>query len=159
MTKIRTLDQLAAERAQWRREGKTVVWTNGCFDIVHAGHVRALQAAAALGDVLIVGLNSDASVRALKGPTRPVVCQQDRATMLAALECVSRVLIFDALRCDNELRALAPDVWTKSGDYTEESLDQGELAALKAGGGRVQFTPLVPGLSTSILIEKIRGLK
>lgn len=154
--KIRGLPALLLEREAWRREGKTVVWTNGCFDLFHAGHVRALETARSLGDVLVVGLNSDASVRGLKEAGRPLCGEADRAAVLASLAAVDRVLIFDGLRCDRELRALRPDVWTKSGDYTPESLDPAERAAVLDQGGRIEITPLLPGLGTTQLVKRIR---
>lgn len=159
MDKVRTLDELAAECRAWRAENKTIVWTNGCFDLLHAGHVRALETARALGDVLIVGLNSDASVRRLdKGGDRPLCGQDDRAATLAALEAVTRVVIFDSQRCTGEINAIKPHVWTKSGDYTPESLDPEERGAVLANGGRIVITPLVPGISTTLLVKKIRRL-
>ncbi len=158
MNKLRTLAELAAERETWRREGKKVVWTNGCFDLFHAGHARALGAARALGDVLIVGINSDRSVRELKGEGRPLCGEADRAAMLSALESVGRILVFDGKRCVEELAALRPDVWTKSGDYTLDTLDQDERRTVEAGGGEIVLTPLIPGLSTTLLVKKIRRL-
>ena len=156
--KRRAPAELAAEREEWRRQGKTVVWTNGCFDIFHAGHVRALETARAQGDILVVGLNSDRSVRELKGEGRPLCDENDRAAVLAALEAVTRVLIFDGKRCDKELAALKPDVWTKSGDYSPESLDPAERGAVLAYGGKIAITPLIPGISTSLLVKKIRRM-
>ncbi len=153
--KLRTLPELAAECEQWRRDRRRVVWTNGCFDLLHPGHLRALTEARALGDVLIVGLNSDASVRRLKGPSRPLLDEQERAEMLAALSCVDRVLIFDGTRCDRELSLLKPDIWTKSGDYSPDSLDPLEKAAVVDHGGRIVITPLIPGVSTTLLVKKI----
>ncbi len=154
--KLRTLEQLIAERETWRQQGKTVVWTNGCFDLFHAGHVRALETAKSLGDILIVGLNSDRSVRELKCEGRPLIGETDRAAMLSALCAVDRVLIFDSMRCDKELAALKPDVWTKSGDYTPDSLDPLEREAVLSNGGEIRITPLIPGLSTTLLVKKIR---
>lgn len=156
MDKRRNLAELAEECRRWREAGKRIVWTNGCFDLLHAGHVRALEAARALGDALVVGLNSDASVRCLKGPSRPLCPEADRAAVLSALEAVTRIVVFDGERCDREILAVRPHVWTKSGDYTEESLDPAERAAVRAGGGEIVITPLVAGLSTTNLIEKIR---
>ncbi len=157
MDKLRTLDRLADECERWRAVGKTVVWTNGCFDLLHAGHVRALQTARGLGDILVVGLNSDASVKRLaKGDDRPLCNQADRAAVLSALEAVSRVVIFDGQRCTAEIDAVKPAVWTKSGDYTPDSLDPEEKAAVLRHGGNIVITPLVPGISTTILVEKIR---
>ncbi len=158
MDKLRTLPELAAECERWRGEGKTIVWTNGCFDLLHAGHVRALETARGLGDVLIVGLNSDASVKRLdKGGNRPICRQEDRAAVLSALEAVTRVVIFDAQRCAAEIDAIRPNIWTKSGDYTPESLDPEERAAVQRHNGKIVITPLVPGLSTTILVSRIRG--
>lgn len=155
---MRSLKALAAERDEWRRAGERVVWTNGCFDVFHAGHVRALETAKAFGDRLIVGLNSDRSVQGLKGEGRPLCNETDRAAMLSALEAVDRVVLFDGIRCVEELRSLRPDVWTKSGDYTLETLDQEERAAVEAYGGRIELTPLIPGISTTLLVKKIRRL-
>lgn len=154
--KLRSLPELLEECAAWRKAGKRIVWTNGCFDIFHAGHARALETARAQGDVLIVGLNSDASVRGLKGEGRPLCNQDDRAAVLSALESVTRILLFDGIRCDRELAALQPDVWTKSGDYTPESLDPAEREAVTSHGGRIVITPLIPGISTTLLVKKIR---
>lgn len=159
MNKLRSLEQLSSECEAWRRDGKTVVWTNGCFDILHAGHVRALEEARGLGNVLVVGLNTDRSVRALgKGDDRPICNERDRAAVLSALECVDRIVYFEGRNCAREIRALRPGVWTKSGDYTVDSLDQEERAAVEAGGGRIVITPLVPGLSTTLLVNRIRRL-
>ncbi|MCL2000151.1 MAG: NUDIX domain-containing protein [Planctomycetes bacterium] len=158
MNKQRGLEELAAECRAWREEGKTIVWTNGCFDLFHAGHVRALEAARSLGDVLVVGLNSDRSVRELKGEGRPLCGEADRVAILSALEPVSRVLIFDGKRCADELAALKPAVWAKSGDYTPDSLDGDERRTVEAGGGRIVLTPLIEGISTTLLVKKIRRL-
>lgn len=154
--KTRTLPELLADREAWRRAGKRIVWTNGCFDLFHAGHARALETARAQGDALIVGLNSDKSVRGLKGDGRPLCPEGDRAAVLSALEAVDRILLFDGVRCDQELAAIRPDVWTKSGDYTPESLDPGEREAVTAHGGKIVITPLIPGISTTLLVKKIR---
>ncbi len=153
--KLRTLPELADECEQWRRAKRRVVWTNGCFDLLHPGHIRALETARALGDVLIVGLNSDASVRRLKGPSRPLLNELERAEMLAALTCVDRVVLFDGTRCDLELSLLKPDIWTKSGDYSPDSLDPREKAAVVDNGGRIVITPLIPGISTTLLVKHI----
>lgn len=158
MNKRRELDDLVREREDWRAQGKKVVWTNGCFDLFHAGHVRALEVAAEQGDVLVVGLNSDRSVRELKDPGRPLLNEKDRLAVLSALEAVDRVLVFDGKRCDRELAALRPDVWTKAGDYTPETLDQAERRAVEDNGGKIVITPLVPGISTTLLVKKIRRL-
>lgn len=157
MDKLRTLSELADECEAWRGSGKRIVWTNGCFDIFHAGHARALEEARSLGDVLVVGLNSDRSVRAQqKGDDRPVVGERDRAAVLSALACVDRVVLFDGRNCVRELRAVKPAVWAKAGDYTVDSLDRAERAAVEENGGRIVITPLVPGVSTTLLLNKIR---
>ena len=129
--------------------------TNGCFDLLHAGHVRYLQQARALGDALAIGLNSDSSVRELKGPGRPVNSQDDRAEVLAALGCVDFVSIFEGKRATGFLRAVRPHLYAKGGDYTPDSLDPEERAALAQGGAEVRILPLVPGRSTSAVLERI----
>ncbi len=153
-TKI--LDRTKATELRKEHPGKTIVFTNGCFDILHAGHVRYLAAAKQLGDLLVVGLNSDASVRELKGKNRPLNSQEDRAEVMAALEAVNFVIIFDEKRVDNLLREMRPMIYAKGGDYTLNSLDQGELAVLKEIKARIEILPLVPGKSTSKLIEAIQ---
>jgi glycerol-3-phosphate cytidylyltransferase len=158
MNKLRTLPELAEECGAWRGQGKRIVWTNGCFDLFHAGHARAFAEAKAQGDILVVGINSDRSVRELKGEGRPLCSEADRAAVLSALESIDRIVVFDSKRCDAELRALKPDVWTKSGDYTEDSLDPDERAAVRGSGGRIVITPLIPGISTTLLVKKIRRL-
>jgi rfaE bifunctional protein nucleotidyltransferase chain/domain len=147
-----------AKAAEVRKEhpGKTIVFTNGCFDILHAGHVRYLAAAKQLGDLLVVGLNGDASVRELKGVNRPLNSQEDRAEVMAALEAVDLVIIFHEKRVDNLLREISPTIYAKGGDYTMNTLDPGELAALKEIKARIEILPLVPGKSTSNLIEAIQ---
>jgi rfaE bifunctional protein nucleotidyltransferase chain/domain len=148
------------EAVQWRKEmaekGLKVAVTNGCFDLLHMGHASYLYEAAKQGDELWVLINSDASVSALKGPTRPLVPQIPRAYMLGALESVARVIVFDSPRCDRELAALEPDVYVKAGDYTLESLDAGERAALLKGDSQIVFMPFVEGFSTTNIVEKIR---
>ncbi|WP_353050472.1 PfkB family carbohydrate kinase [Cellulosimicrobium sp. Marseille-Q4280] len=135
-----------------RALGGTVVATGGCFDILHAGHVATLEAAARLGDHLVVLLNGDASVRRLKGPERPVVAQSDRARVLAALDCVSAVVVFDEDDPRAALDALRPDVWAKGGDYTEETLPEAEV--VRGHGGRVVVLPYVAGRSTTSILER-----
>ena len=142
-------------REELRRAGRKLVVTNGCFDLMHRGHASYLLEAAKLGDELLVLINSDASVRELKGETRPVVSEADRAFMLAALESVSKVVIFDSSRCDAELMALQPDIYAKAGDYTLETLEKNERAALQASGAEIVFMPFVSGFSTTSIVEKI----
>ena len=154
-SKILTLDQLAAESGRLRSESQRVVATNGCFDILHVGHVRYLTAARKLGDVLVVGLNGDDSVRQLKGEGRPVNRQQDHAEVLAALESVDYVTIFPENRATNFLRAAAPAVYAKGGDYTADTLDPGERAVLDEFGSRIEIIPFEKGYSTSELLTRI----
>jgi D-glycero-beta-D-manno-heptose 1-phosphate adenylyltransferase len=154
-SKILTLDQLAAESGQLRSEGKRVIATNGCFDILHVGHVRYLAAARKLGDVLVVGLNGDDSVRQLKGEGRPVNGERDRAEVLAALESVDYVTIFPKKRATNFLRAAQPAVYAKGGDYTADTLDPEERAVLDEFGTRIEIIPFERGYSTSELLTRI----
>jgi rfaE bifunctional protein nucleotidyltransferase chain/domain len=152
------LDALLALRASWRAEGKAVVWTNGCFDVLHAGHARSLRAASALGDVLVVGVNSDDSVRRLKGPSRPAVPQGQRAELVAALGCVDRVVVFDDLTPQRVLGLLRPEVHCKGADYAPPSgKPVPERALVEGYGGRVEFLPLQPGLSTTALLDRLNA--
>jgi rfaE bifunctional protein nucleotidyltransferase chain/domain len=156
VTKI--LDQAKASDLRDKYAGKTVVFTNGCFDILHVGHVRYLAAAKRLGDILVVGLNSDASVRELKGIGRPLNSQDDRAEVMAALEAVDHVIIFAEKRVSHLLRQVRPQIYAKGGDYTVDSLDSGEVVALKEIKARIEILPLVPGKSTSKLVQAIQQL-
>jgi D-beta-D-heptose 7-phosphate kinase/D-beta-D-heptose 1-phosphate adenosyltransferase len=137
-----------------RAEGRKVVFTNGCFDVLHVGHVRYLQQARALGDLLVVGVNTDAGVRRLKGPQRPIVPEEERAELLAALECVDYVILFDEPTPEESLRELRPAIHAKGGDYTEEQLP--EAAIVRGYGGEVRIMPLVPGRSTTDIVNRIR---
>lgn len=150
-----TLEEAVKWRENLRSEGRRLAVTNGCFDLMHRGHATYLGQARNCADALLVLLNSDASVRSLKGETRPLVCETDRAYMLNSLRCVDRVVIFDSSRCDRELAALAPDVYVKAGDYTLEKLDPGERKALLDAGTEIVFMPFIPGLSTTGIVEKI----
>lgn len=153
-----------SEALLWRedlgKQGDRVVLTNGCFDILHRGHLEYLRLSAELGDTLIVAVNSDASVRALKGPTRPVQHEQDRAFALASLRSVDAVFIFKGPRLTDEIRALKPDLYTKAGDYTPETLESSEASALRDVGAEIQIIPFVQGHSTTSLLERVphRGL-
>jgi rfaE bifunctional protein nucleotidyltransferase chain/domain len=138
--------------ARVRAQGGTVVATGGCFDLLHPGHVRTLQSARALGDCLVVCLNSDASVRRLKGPRRPVVEQADRAAVLLALGCVDAVEVFDEDTPVAVLERLRPDLWVKGGDYAAGELP--EAAALARWNGRAVILPFLEGRSTTRLIEE-----
>jgi len=158
--KILELEALLTLREAYRRNGRTMVWTNGCFDLLHAGHVRSLRAASEFGDVLVIGLNSDDSVRQLKGPKRPILPERDRAEMLAALECVDHVVIFPDLTPIQILDAVRPDVHCKGMEYAPpRGLPIPEQTVIEAYGGRVMFLPLLPGISTTELIDRIRSIE
>jgi D-glycero-beta-D-manno-heptose 1-phosphate adenylyltransferase len=153
--KIVELEKLSDRCEKLRSTGKKIVATNGCFDLLHVGHVRYLQAARALGDLLIVGLNGDRSVRELKGAGRPITTQSDRAEILATLACVDLVTIFPEIRATNFLLTVRPAVYAKGGDYTAGTLDQEERAILKEVGAAIRLIPFEKGYSTSGLIEQI----
>ncbi|MCR5833475.1 MAG: D-glycero-beta-D-manno-heptose 1-phosphate adenylyltransferase [Selenomonadaceae bacterium] len=136
-----------------RRQGKNIVFTNGCFDIIHAGHVRYLNAAKNFGDVLIVGLNTDESVRRLKGDSRPINNQFDRAEVLLGLKAVDHVIFFDEPTAENLIGEVKPTVYVKGGDYTLETLPEAKI--VQHHGGRVEFIDLVKGRSTTNIVKKI----
>jgi D-beta-D-heptose 7-phosphate kinase/D-beta-D-heptose 1-phosphate adenosyltransferase len=156
LSKIITAEKLAARLVEARKSGKEVVFTNGCFDILHAGHVRYLAAAGAEGDLLVVGMNSDASVRLIKGGRRPVVHQDHRAEVLASLGCVDYVVLYDAAQPFELIQALKPDVLVKGADWTPETIVGSDF--VKSNGGSVVRISLVPEISTSRIIEKILEL-
>jgi rfaE bifunctional protein nucleotidyltransferase chain/domain len=153
MGSVVSLPQLLAEVETLRQAGKKIITTNGCFDLLHIGHLRYLQEAKALGDVLIVAVNADASVRGLKGDLRPVVSEADRAELIAGLACVDFALIFRGETPIPELQAIQPNVHVKGGQYTVETLP--EAPALQAIGCEIAFIEMVDNRSTSQLIEKI----
>ena len=153
--KIRLLEALQGEVERLRASGRRVVFTNGCFDLLHPGHARYLCAARALGDYLVVGVNSDRSIRAIKGSGRPVVPEDDRAEMLAALDFVDAVVLFDEDDPLRVIRTLRPDVLVKGGDWREEDIVGGDV--VRSAGGEVRRIALVPGRSTSAIIERIRS--
>ena len=160
--KIVELQELFHLCEKLRMDGKKIVATNGCFDLLHIGHVRYLQAARALGDFLVVGLNGDRSVRELKGTGRPITTEADRAEVVAALQCVDLVTIFPQMRATQFLLAVRPAIYVKGGDYSPESLDEEERAVLTEIGAATRLVPFETGYSTSGLIEqicKIRNLK
>lgn len=140
-----------------RAAGRRVVFTNGCFDILHAGHVRYLRQARALGDLLVVAVNSDASVRRLKGSGRPVNPQEDRVEVLAALACVDHVLVFDSDTPVDLVRQVRPDVYVKGGDYDVAALP--EAPVVRAYGGEVRILPYLPGRSTSAVLDRIERVQ
>jgi len=147
-------------RERWRRQGRIVVWTNGCFDLLHAGHVRSLDAARALGDVLVVGLNSDESVRRLKGAGRPVMSAGERAEVLAALTAVDHVVVYGEDTPEGALERLRPDIHAKGADYAPPNgKPLPERAVVEAYGGRIEFLPFVDCVSTTTLVEKLAQSK
>ncbi len=153
-----SLPALLAERARLRASGRVVVWTNGAFDLLHPGHVASLEQARGLGDVLVVGLNSDASVKSYKGPTRPILGQDERAALLAALECVDFVTVFDEPTPEAVLAKLRPDIHCKGAEYAPpHGRPVPERATVEAYGGRVEYLPLVPGLSTTDIVARVRA--
>ena len=156
--KIIAWDRLPEWRKKMRAAGKKLVVTNGCFDILHLGHVTYLENARRFGDALLIGVNGDAAVRGLKGKGRPVNSENDRAAVLAALESVSAVCIFADKTATTFLAAAQPDVYVKGGDYTLETLNQDERRAVESAGGRIELIPFVPGKSTTGLLEKISRL-
>lgn len=158
-SKIVNIDSLRARSTQLRSEGKRLVVTNGCFDLLHVGHVRYLQAARALGDALAVGLNGDASTRELKGAGRPLNSESDRAEVLAALECVDIVSIFSEARATRFLEAAAPAIYVKGGDYNIDSLNPEERATLEKLGAEIRIIPFERGFSTTNLVDRIQQLK
>ncbi len=152
--KILSLDQLLLERARLRTAGKQLVFTNGVFDILHVGHVRYLEQARTLGDVVVVAINSDASARKLKGEGRPLINQDERAEILAALRTVDYVTIFDDVSPRSLIARLLPDVLVKGGDYALDEIHGRE--EVEAAGGRVVSLPFVEGVSSSGIIEKMK---
>jgi rfaE bifunctional protein nucleotidyltransferase chain/domain len=150
--------KLPAWRAEIRAKGLRLVVTNGCFDILHLGHITYLEAARQQGDLLLVGINSDSSVRELKGVGRPVNSESDRAAVVAALACVDAACIFNERSAVQFLTAAQPDIWVKGGDYTLDSINQDERRAVEKTAGKVVILPLVPGKSTTTLLEKILRL-
>lgn len=153
MGKLFKLDELLAALASRRRDHHQVVFTNGCFDLMHAGHVSYLTAARQQGDLLVIGLNSDQSVRAIKGATRPIVAQDMRAKVLEALECVDFITCFDEPDPLPLILAIQPDILVKGADWEEDRIIGAR--EVKAAGGRVIRVPLLPGISTSEIIRRI----
>jgi D-glycero-beta-D-manno-heptose 1-phosphate adenylyltransferase len=156
--KLIAWDQLPAWRAAFRASGKKLVVTNGCFDILHLGHVTYLESARNLGDALLVGVNGDDAARQLKGEGRPVNSEADRVAVLAALASVDGVCIFAEQTAVKFLTAAEPDVYVKGGDYTLDTLNQDERRTVEHAGGKIVIIPLVPGKSTTVLLEKISSL-
>ncbi len=152
MGKILTREQLVELRAEWKREGKVVVFTNGCYDLLHPGHIRLLESARSLGDVLVLALNTDASVARLKGPSRPLISEQERAALAAELEAVNAVTFFDEDTPTELIAAVLPDVLVKGADWAHWIAGREEV---EAAGGKVMALPLEPGYSTSGIVDEI----
>ena len=152
--KIKNLSELKNIISKLKKEGKKIVFTNGCFDILHIGHIRCLKEAKKHGDILVVGVNSDSSVRRLKGENRPYIEEKERAEIISSLEMVDYVIIFDEDTPLKIIKELKPDVIVKGGDYKEKDVVGGDF--VKRYGGKVVIAPLVKGRSTSLLVEKIK---
>jgi D-beta-D-heptose 7-phosphate kinase/D-beta-D-heptose 1-phosphate adenosyltransferase len=152
---ITDLGALLEERRGWKAAGKAVVFTNGCFDLLHPGHVSLLERARAEGDVLVVGLNSDASVGRLKGAGRPIVPQEERAEVLCALEAVTRVAVYDEDTPREIIAALLPDILVKGADWALDAIVG--RAEVESAGGRVVRVEIVPGRSTTAIVDRIRA--
>ena len=151
--KILDLEHLLVRLAEWRANGERIVFTNGCFDILHVGHITLLEQCREFGDKVVIGLNSDASVKGLKGPTRPLVGEKDRARVLAALGSTDAVIIFDEATPLELIRSLRPDVLVKGGDYTSSTIVGAD--DMSTWGGRVEIVPTVDGVSTTNTIRKM----
>ena len=158
-SKVMSLEQAVIWRENLRKEGKKVAVTNGCFDLLHRGHVDYLCKARLTADALVVLVNSDSSVRALKGPSRPINDEYSRAFVLSGLAAVDAAVVFDSPRCTAELAALKPDVYVKGGDYTVETLDPNERQVLLDCGAEFAFITFVDGFSTTTTISKMAGDK
>jgi len=156
MDRLISYDELSALGAEYAAQGKKLVLTNGCFDLLHTGHVRYLEEARRCGDALIVAVNNDASVCELKGPDRPLNRERDRAEVLAALRCVDHVTIFSGKRVTDVILLLRPAIYAKGGDYTLETLDPDERTALVEVGAEISLLQLVPGRSTTEILERAK---
>ena len=152
-----SFEEICKIRSERKQQGKTIVLTNGCFDLVHAGHVYSLEKAATLGDELWVALNSDSSVRRLKGINRPIYSQKERAYLLGALESVSLTFFFDSTNLAQEIKSLRPDFYAKSGDYSLDNLNPEELMALEKANTKICFVPFLEGFSTSRTVKSIKN--
>lgn len=153
--KLMPLDDAKKWRSTLAKSGKKLVMTNGCFDILHKGHVTYLMKARDLGDALILAINSDNSVREIKGPTRPVTSENDRAFILASLSFVDAVVIFKEKKCDKTISEIKPDIYVKGADYNLQTMDQTERAVLEKAGSKIEFISFVNGYSTTSIIKKM----
>lgn len=153
-----SFDEAVSRRAELSSDGKSLVLTNGCFDLLHVGHLSLLEKTSALADELWVALNSDSSVRMLKGPTRPLQGERERAYALLCIEFVDAVLLFNGERLVNEIRILKPDVYAKGADYSLDTIDKDERTALEGAGAKIKFVPFLKGYGTTDLIDRIKSL-
>ena len=153
-----SFDEAISRRSELSCDGRSLVLTNGCFDLLHVGHLSLLEKTSALADELWVAVNSDASVRKIKGPTRPLQGERERAYALLCLEFVDAVLLFNGERLVNEIRILKPEVYAKGGDYSLDTIDKEERAALEGAGTKINFVPFLRGYGTTDLIDRIKGL-
>lgn len=156
-TCIHSFSDACEKRIAKQLDEKRIVLTNGCFDLLHAGHIYSLQKAAELGDELWIALNSDASVRSLKGESRPIFSQMERAYMLNALECVSLIFLFEGDNLSKEILNLKPDIYVKSSDYSLETLNHKEKKSLESVGADIHFVPHIDGFSTTITLNKVQN--
>ena len=154
--KMMTIEEAMRWRTQLQTSGKLLVVTNGCFDLIHRGHIEYLQSARREGDALLVALNSDSSIVKIKGPTRPMIPEADRAILLASFEFVDCLVIFSSVNAAEIFRLIPPDIYVKGGDYTEETLNRDEYNVLKQCGSQFKFIDFIDGYSTSDLIAKIK---
>ena len=152
--KIKTVDQIAAIAAEAKKNGRSVVFTNGCFDLLHRGHVHILRQAKAAGDILIVGMNSDRSVKSIKGSARPILPETDRVELIAAMEMVDYVVLFDESDPYQLIAAIKPNVLVKGGDWSADKIVGSDI--VERNGGRVAVIPYLKGFSTTEIIERIR---
>jgi rfaE bifunctional protein nucleotidyltransferase chain/domain len=157
-SKIVSVPEAQKQADAWRAQGRSIAYTNGCFDLLHAGHVRTLEAARATADALVVGVNSDESARRIKPPGRPVIPERERAELVAALSCVDLVVIFAETTSLPVIQALRPEVWVKGGDYVIETVNQEERAYVESYGGQVAVVAHVAGVSTTDIIARIKEL-
>lgn len=155
--KIISMEQLPEWRNQLRHQGRVLVATNGCFDLLHLGHVTYLEAARNLGDMLLVGVNGNEAVRALKGLDRPINTEEDRAGVLASLECVDGVCVFPEVRATHFLELAQPDIYVKGGDYSLETLNPEERKIVEQAGGQIRLIPMLPGRSTTKTLGKMKA--
>jgi len=155
--KLQTLKQLTTLVQKYKQQKKRVVWTNGCFDLLHPGHIYSLKLAKQQGDILIIGLDSDQSVKKLKDPSRPIIPEKHRAESLASLEFVDHIILFNFNQAKNIIRELKPHVYVKSGNYTIDSINQEERKIIESSGGKIYLPKGLPGFSTTEIIKKIKG--